>query len=85
MLTNADFVDALSGAHLIDAHCDDPDDEWRAVYAWNGSLTVNIYGVSADGAECVDVFTFSEKPTRGQVLARIAEHWRESVAYADAQ
>lgn len=83
----ADVLDGISGAHLVDVHADNPDDEWRAVYIWNGSLTVNVYGLTGGSgetaAECIDCFTFATQPSRSEVLASIAAHWREATGYAD--
>lgn len=84
----ADVLDGISGAHLVDVHADSPDDEWRVVYIWHGSLTVNVYSLTGapgeTAAECIDCFTFANQPARGEVLAWIAAHWREATGYADA-
>ena len=50
-MSNDKLARALSGSRLVEY-----DEQTELVYAWNGSLTVNVYSFHGDH---VDTFTFS--------------------------
>jgi hypothetical protein len=63
---------ALSGSRLVEY-----DEQTELVYAWNGSLTVNIYSVNGDPW---DVFTFGQSDGRGVTVAYAEEQIQERMA-----
>lgn len=85
MTLTENLLDALNGAQLVEVHKDDPDAPYAAMYVWHDGITVNVYGITDEGTcEAVDVFTYMDPPERETVLASIAHHWRDSIAYADS-
>lgn len=56
MSSNERLARAVSGSRLVEY-----DEQTDLVYAWNGSLTVNVYNLYG---EPVDVFTFGLRSSR---------------------